>query len=120
MEDGNTLMNNYGEAYEALLEHVGLEEDWVVCPINDSRRYIWHVGDGVLNYGATKEDISSGDGYASDIYTQRFYPKHVYEGKDLTLVFADPHVDGMKWWMIFDNTMRITDEEWDKMEKFIW
>lgn len=41
--------------------------------------------------------------YKDEIYTQRFYPKWVYRGKEVTLIMCDPHVDGCKWWRIYDN-----------------
>ena len=46
---------------------------------------------------------SNGDYYESEIYTQRFYEKHVYRGNELTLIFVDTHVDGNKFFAIFSN-----------------
>ena len=47
--------------------------------------------------------------YRNEIYTQRFYPQWVYRGEEVTLIFCDPHVDGCKWFRIFDNTKEIKE-----------
>ena len=61
--------------------------------------------------GKTRDDdrdtTDDKDYYSSEIYTQRFYKKHVYEGKDFTMIFTNPGVDGMKYFSLFDNTKRV-------------
>jgi len=101
------LLKNYKTALQAIYDHVGLVEDWVVCPIDDQTEMYWRLASNTVSYAETREqleDDSRADYCQDDIYTQRFYEKQVYKGKDVTLVFCDPHVDGMKWWRIFDNT----------------
>ncbi len=111
------LIKNYEEAKQKIYEHVGFEEDFVVCPLDDCTEYFWLLEDDSVSYSLIKEDLSvesldngeSEELYKDDIYTQRFYKKHVYEGKDFTMVFCDPHTDGMKWFRLFDNSKRITN-----------
>ena len=35
--------------------------------------------------------------------TQSGFTKWVYEGKDFTMIFCNPHVDGMIWFSTDDN-----------------
>ena len=69
----------------------------------------WHVDKDSVRYAETAEQFNSdGDYYEDDIYTQRFYKKWVYKGKDLTMIFCDPHVDGMKWFRVFSNNKELS------------
>lgn len=98
------LIKNYNEALQALYDHVGFEEDWVVCPIDDCTDKFWQLLGQSVKFADSMEQFNSdGDFYRDDIYTQRFYSKHVYEGEKYTMIFCDPHVDGMKWFRVFDN-----------------
>lgn len=106
------IVNKYNESLHALYDHVGFKEDWVICPIDDCTEMYWDLfGDPAqeVHFAKTEEDLrrQGGDYYVDDIYTQRFYKKWVYEGKDFTMIFCDPHTDGMKWFRIFDNSKRI-------------
>lgn len=103
------LIENYQNSLQAIYDHVGFEEDWVVCPLDDQTEMFWNVEDDVVKYADSKEEFESEDGnyYEDDLYTQRFYSKHVYEGELFTMVFCDPHTDGMKWFRLFDNTKRM-------------
>lgn len=104
-----SLIETYNQALQAIYDHVGFVEDWVVYPINDSTPYWWKLGSESVSFAEHKEDVENNtdDTYDDEIYTQRFYQKHVYEGKDYTMVFVDTHTDGMKWFRIFDNSKRI-------------
>jgi hypothetical protein len=103
------LLEEYDKALQAIYDHVGFEEDWVICPIDDRTDKFWDVNDGYVHYANSKKELEEeyGDYYVDELYTQRHYKKHVYEGKDFTMVFCDPHVDGMKWFRVFDNNKRI-------------
>lgn len=104
------LLENYAKALQAIYDHVGLKEDWVICPIDDNTEMFWDCDSEEVKYAKTKEDFEEGDEiYIDEIYKQRFYEKHVYEGELITLIFTNPRVDGMKWWSIFDNSKRIKD-----------
>jgi hypothetical protein len=107
-----SLIEEYDNALQAIYDHVGLKEDWVVCPLDSKLDCYWNVDGNTVKYADSKEEFESEDGnyYEDELYTQRFYPKHVYEGKLFTLVFCDPHTDGMKWWRLFDNSKRINNE----------
>ena len=102
------LIKNYQNALDAIYEHVGFVEDYVVCPIDDQTGCFWFTDGEMVKYAETLEEMNSdGAYYKDDIYKQRFYQKWIYEGKDLTMIFCEPHVDGMKWWRIFDNKKKI-------------
>jgi len=109
------LINDYQKALDAIYEHVGFKEDWVVYPIDENIERYWQIyGDDPLNqhikYAENIEQFfSDRDYYQDDIYTQRFYNKWVYEGEDFTMVFCNPGVYGMKWFRLFDNKKRMTN-----------
>lgn len=99
------LMEEYEQALENLYAHFDFEEDWVVYPIDDCTDCFWETKGNMVKYAETQEKFfSEGDYYVDDIYTQRFYSKWVYKGEKYTMIFCDPHVDGMKWFRIFDNS----------------
>lgn len=105
----NQIIQQYEEAKQALYDHVGFVEDWVVYAIDDQTDMWWEIDNGVVRYAEDVKTLTTQEGnyYEDEIYTQRFYTKHVYEGPDLTLIFCDPHIDGCEWFRIFDNKKRI-------------
>lgn len=104
------VITKYNKALQDLYKHVGFVEDWVVCPIDDQTDCFWSVdldknGGGSVKFAETMDKFNSdGDYYLDDIYTQRFYDKWIYRGEKYTMIFCDPHVDGMKWFRVFDNS----------------
>ena len=108
------LLDKYFEIQKQIYNHFGYVEDWVVIPLEDCRKYYWHLtgegcGDEVL-YAKEKENVFEGttdDGYAVDIYTQRFLPKWVYRADDYTMICIDTHTDGNKFLSIFDNSKEV-------------
>ena len=101
------IIEDYKKALNNIYDHVGFKEDWIIYPIDDKTDMFWKI-DNFTNsvlYGKEKVDVleETGNHYEADIYTQRFYSKHVYRGEKYTMIFLDPHVDGMKWFGIFDN-----------------
>lgn len=109
----SNIIEDYEKALEALYKHVGdFEEDWVVCPIDVNTDCYWDLNSSIVRFAETEEKFySNGDYYQDDIYRQRFYTKWVYEGEKYTMVFCDPHTDGMKWFRIFDNSKRLQMRE---------
>lgn len=107
--DAFELMEGFISHRRALFEHVGFVEDWVVYPIEDNTNMPWCIIDGeYVKYADNMKDFESdGDFYNADVYRQRFYPKAIYEGKDLTMIFIDTHVDGMKYFAFFANKNRV-------------
>ena len=105
----NTLIENYKEAEQALYDHVGFVEDWVVYPKDDCTEMYWSIIDNEeVKYANSIDQFNSdGDFYQDEIYKQRFYDKHVYVGEDLTMIFCNPGVDGMIWFKFFDNNKQI-------------
>lgn len=103
------VIDAYDKALKELYDHVGFKEDWVVCPIDNCTEMYWDTDGKSVCYAKTVDELISQDGdcYLDDVYTQRFYSKHVYEGEKYTMIFCDPHVDGMRWFRVFDNDKRI-------------
>jgi hypothetical protein len=102
------LLENYNNALQSIYNHVGFTEDWVVYPILDNSKYFWFIDGGEVGYADSINELENEEGnyYSGSIHCQRFYEKHVYEGKDYTLVFLDTHTDGMKYFSIFDNNKK--------------
>ena len=108
------LIENYEKAKQAIYDHVGFEEDWVVCPIDDCTDKYWFIDaeNEEVHYADTKDELFEEDNhYVDEIYKQRFYDKWVYVGKDFTMVFCNPGVDGMKWFRIFANDKWVNLDE---------
>lgn len=103
------LIKNYEKALQAIYDHVGFEESWVVYPIDDQTHCFWKLNGMTVCYAKTRKALKAEDGeyYEDGIYTQRFYSKHVYEGVDFTMIFCDSGVDGMRWFRLFDNRKKI-------------
>lgn len=103
------LIDDYEKALQAIYDHVGFKEDWVIYPISDETNMYWKIGNETVYYGETPEDVTgeTDDSYSGSIYTQRFYEKWVYRGADFTMIFLDTQVDGMKYFSIFDNAKEI-------------
>ena len=109
------LLENYNDALIELYEHVGFKEDWVVFPISDCTEYFWDLVEKdslydceCVKYAETIEKFDSdGDFYSDKIEKQRFYEKLIYKGKDLTMIFCNPGVDGMRYFSFFDNSKRL-------------
>jgi len=106
------IIDQYNAAKQAIFDHVGYVENWVVIPLNDDREMFWRLegGEGVggvLCYAPTEHDLHDEAGsvyYEDEIYTQRFLPKWVYRGAEFTIVCCNPGVDGNKFLRILDNT----------------
>lgn len=103
------IAEKFFTAQKELFDHVGFTPDWVEYAIDDSTEYLWKIiGNESVRFAETQEKMDSdGDYYEDEIYTQRFYPKWVYEGEDVTMIFCNPGVDGINWFKIFDNKKRI-------------
>jgi len=102
------LIEDYIKAKQAIYDHVEFVEDWVVCPIDDFTKYYWYINEKEVIYGNKNDVINlTGNHYSDEIYTQRFYKKHIYEGQDFTMIFCDPHTDGVQWFKLFDNKKKL-------------
>lgn len=103
------IIEDYNNALQAIYDHVGFKEDWVVCPIDDCLEMFWNTDGDTVFFAESKKDFNEQDGkyYEDEVYKQRFYSKWVYEGEDFTLIFCDPNVDGMKYFRIFDNKKKL-------------
>lgn len=104
------IIENYNKCLQDIYNHVGFEEDYVVYPIDDDTQYYWQTENDYVRYAKTEEElenIEAGNYYKDEIYKQRFYDRWVYIGVDYTMIFCDPHVDGMRYFRLFDNKKRI-------------
>ena len=104
------LISNYENALQAIYDHVGFEEDWVIYPIDDCTDQYWKTNGEMVFHADSEEELKSEDGnyYETEVYTQRFYNKWIYEGKKITMIITNPNVDGMKWFSLFDNTKKLS------------
>lgn len=105
------LMKDYNKAKQAIYDHVEFVEDWVVCPMDDRTDMYWSIDGDTVKYAKTKEELLAEDDnyYEDEIYTQRFYKKHIYVGVELTMVFCDTHTDGMKYFAVFSNDKEVKE-----------
>jgi len=110
-----SIIKEYNEALQKLYDHVGFKEDYVTYPIDDNTNMYWYIDNDKEIYYA--ETIDAEEYYSGTIYTQRFYDKYVYEGKDYTMIFANYHIDGMKYFSFFDNKKKIdkSEIEWNEI-----
>jgi hypothetical protein len=100
------IAEKFFDAKKALFDHVGFIPDWVEYAIDDMTNMYWSVEGMSVKYAETLEKYNDkgGNYYLDDIYTQRFYKQWVYRGKDVTMIFCNPGVDGIQWFRVFDNT----------------
>lgn len=104
-----SLIGDYKNALQALYDHVGFKEDWVVYAIEDRTEMFWKISgterDGEVIYHEDNQVVHDEDGqhYSDEIYTQRFYSKWVYRGTELTMIFVDTHTDGNKFFAVYSN-----------------
>jgi hypothetical protein len=102
------LLDSYFELKKQIYEYFGYVEDYVIIPIEDSRKMFWRLygnGPGVVRFAETENllDDPKQNYYENEIYTQRFLKKWVYRGEKYTMVCVDTHTDGNKFLQIFSN-----------------
>ena len=106
------LIDQYFELQKQIYDYFGYVENWVVIPIEDSRKYFWFVRDKkFVRFADSKEELSTEDCYENEIYTQRFLKKWTYQAKDFTMICVDTHTDGNKFLQIFDNSKEFSCQE---------
>ncbi len=119
MSDIDAAVDRFFDARAAIFAHVGYVENWRVLPIDDSRDQFWAVDEHerewvkfspereALAYWLAEHDDEYGSHgdvlYENVIYTQRFLPKWVYRGTELTLVVSDTRTDDNKYLQLFRN-----------------
>lgn len=102
------IVDKFNEARRELFEHVGFVEGWVIYPVSCHSDSFWRVEGENIKYADSIEQFNSdGDYYEDEISKQRFYKEWIYKGKDYTMIFCDPHVDGCKWFRVFDNSKMV-------------
>ena len=109
IEEEKDVVQAFIESRDVLYEHLGFVEDWIMYPLNFEAindRWCLHP-DGTIRWQDEK-CIKTKDCYEADIVYPRFYPKgSIFEGKDYTMIFGNPYVDGMTWAYIFRNSLRV-------------
>lgn len=90
---------------QEIFDYFGYVENWRVLPFDDARDCYWRLRDGEVMFAETLDKLNSdGNYYVNEIYTQRHLDKHIYHGKDYTMMMVDTHTDGNKFLQIFDNS----------------
>ena len=57
----NKLVEDYKKALDAIYDHVGFKEDWVICPLDDCTEMFWEIDSGgkeFCRYAKTIKDIT--------------------------------------------------------------
>jgi len=111
-----SIIDDFNKAKQAIYDHVGFVEDYIVYSIEDRTEMYWQLvddclfGDGI-KFAEIMEKLNSKDYYyVNEIYEQRLYDKHIYRGKQYTMIFVDTHVDGNKFFAIYDNDKEVKNE----------
>lgn len=106
------IVDDFFRAKQAIYDHVGFKEDYVIYPFDDRRDMYWSIDDEDIRYAETMEKFNSdGDYYVDTLYTQRFYRQWIYRGEKYTMIFCDTNVDGMKYFALFDNEKEVKTED---------
>ena len=94
------LIERFNNAKQDLYDHVGFKEDWVIYAIVNRTEMFWKITSNQkeVRFAETKKKFNTDDSYyLDDIYTQRFYKKWVYRGKEFTMIFVNTNIDGNKF-----------------------
>lgn len=106
------IINEYFIWKNKVHEHFEYVSDWVEIPLEDRRKYYWHL-EGYEDkeairvcFADTKKELENQEGqyYEDYIYTQRFLKKWVYRAEHYTLICVDTQTDGNKFLAIYDNS----------------
>lgn len=102
------LIDNAFSATEAVHAYFGYTEDWRAFPLDDARKYYWHVEepDGSVTFfeePLTGENVDNGQIYLDEIYTYRHLSKWVWRTEAFTMILCDTNTDGNIFLRIFDN-----------------
>ena len=100
-------IGSFNKARLAIYKHVGFEEDWTVHPLDFKTEYAWFIHDNKLTFFDPEKPAGGMNHFESPLFEDRFYPKNVYVGEEITLVFENTQTDGNRFWAILDNQNRI-------------
>ena len=103
-------LEDYFKLQKEIYEYFNYTEDWAVIPLEDSTKSVWKIQGNSVDFAddITKlNDYDAGDYYSNEIYYQRFLDKHIYRGKDYTMICVDTHTDGNKFLQVFDNDKEV-------------
>jgi len=129
MSKGLKLISKWDELRKQVHEYFGYKEDWVCLPMETHLGEHWMIcgpeneRSSVVNSKEefTLSSISAGNSiYGSRIYTQRFLPKWVYRGEDLTMISVETGCDGNRILMIFENKLECKDDTLKNLYNECW
>jgi len=101
------LLRQHEDALADLYHHVGFK-DAVIFPVHDLTEYEWNIVGEWVVWGLA--DDGPERAYEGRIYTQHPYDKHVWPGRDLTMISVDTGVGMMMYFAFFDNAKRVGAE----------
>ena len=106
-EDKDDVVARLVEARDAFYRHVNFKEDWTMYPLDlDNIDCRWCIVNNEIRW-QDKKAAKTNDYYSAEIFRHRFYPNgSIFEGKEYTMIFGEPHVDGMIWAYVFRNRLR--------------
>ena len=109
-ETKEDVVYGFIRARNALYDHLGFQEDWTAYPLNfETLDCQWCLlPNNKIRWGNEKT-IEMNDYCEADIFPDRFYPNgSVFTGEKYTMIFGEPHVDGMIWAYVFKNDLRVS------------
>lgn len=102
-------LNQYFALQNEIFDYFGYVEDWRILPMDDATEYFWILdqdsnGSGNVRFAGSEDELSDGDYYENEIYTQRHLQKWVYRGEEFTMIVVDTHTDSNQFLQIFRNS----------------
>lgn len=95
-------LDDYFMLRNEIFDYFGYTENWVVYPIDDSRKYYWKLSNmDIVEFTDLITDFDNPS------YYNQILDSGVFRGKDYTMVAVDTQTDGNKFLQIFDNSKEI-------------
>lgn len=112
------ILKQIDQLKEQVFEYFGYQEDWRVLPLDDSTDCFWSIEGESVVFGdahhSKPEIVDSewvGTYYQNEIYRQVHLSKHVYRGKDYTMICVDTKSDNNQFLQVFSNDKEIKIKE---------
>lgn len=103
------IIERFDNAKQVLYDHIGFIENYLIYPIVNRTETFWQLSPTESSVKFAKEKFISSDGkyYFNLIFTNRYYNKSIYHGKELTMIFVDLTIDNIKYFAFFSNDKEI-------------
>ena len=101
------LLGVYFDIQRIIYDYFGYIEDWKVLPIDDKTGAYWRVRSDSVIFSDTLKGLNNENmmnHYQNDIFRYVHLDKHVYRGKDFTMIIVDTNTDGNQFLQIFTNS----------------